>query len=308
MDLTFYYESRSDTATARIWMFVINSPGKTIIIGLPDIIEHFYYLFTEMVTSAKEDCRRIRRKEEREQTTNDDDSFRLIDLQLPIEGLEEPFIPWEDNPWVIAQEEIDTYDPCSFTGPLAYLTMSHEEAIENYFSLLDSHISPEFKEECPKVLDLMKSQLALDVFVPPTWTGIKAPPLEFQVRDDIPKFMKPAARPINPKIYEPAKKEFDRMLTYFYVKSESNIASPLVVAPKATAPWIRICGDYTPVNKYLLMPQHPMPNVRHAIVKCRQYKKSLDMDAANSYHQFPQTKELSELLSVQTPWGLFRPL
>ena len=217
-------------------MFIINSSGKTIIIGLPDIVVHFYYLFTEMVNIAREDYRRIQRKEEKGQLTNNISSLKPIDLQLPIEGLEEPFIPWEDNPWVIAQEEIDTYDPCSFTGPLAYLTMSHEEAIENYLSLLNSHISPEFMAECPKVLDLMKSQLALDVFVPTTWTGIKTPPLQFQVRNDLPKFMKPAARPINPKIYEPAKKEFDRMLTYFYVKSESNIASPLVVAPKATPP------------------------------------------------------------------------
>ena len=115
------YESRSDIAQARIWMFVINSSGKTIIIGSPDIIEHFYYLFTEMVNNAKDDCRRIRRNEERERTTNNVDTFRLIDLQLPIEGLEEPFIPWEDNPWVIAQEEIDTYDPCT-------LSLSHHES------------------------------------------------------------------------------------------------------------------------------------------------------------------------------------
>jgi hypothetical protein len=157
LDMTFYYDANSGTAQACVWMFIINSPGKTIIIGLPDIVVHFYYLFTEMVNIAREDYRRIQRKEEKGQLTNNVSSLKPIDLQLPIEGLEEPFIPWEDNPWVIAQEEIDTYDPCSFTGPLAYLTMSHEEAIENYLSLLNSHISPEFMAECPKVLDLMKS-------------------------------------------------------------------------------------------------------------------------------------------------------
>jgi hypothetical protein len=35
-----------------------------------------------------------------------------------------------------------------------------------------------------------------------------------------------------------------RMRTYFYVPSNSPIASPLVVAPKAAAPFIRHCGDY----------------------------------------------------------------
>ena len=62
-----------------------------------------------------------------------------------------------------------------------------------------------------------------------------------------------------------AKEEFDRMMKYFYVKSESPIASPLVVAPKATKQFIRICGDYRRVNKYLKMAQHVIPNVQHEL-------------------------------------------
>jgi hypothetical protein len=54
-------------------------------------------------------------------------------------------------------------------------------------------------------------------------------------------------------------------MSYFYVKSESTVASPLVVAPKATKPYIRMCGDYPGVNAYLKMPQHPMPNVRYEL-------------------------------------------
>ena len=128
------------------------------------------------------------------------------------------------------------------------------------------------------------------MFVPKTWTGIKTEPLVFGVLPGMPKHMKPKAKPINSRIYEPAKKEFDRMMTYFYVKSESTVSSPLVVAPKATKPYIRMCGDYPGVNVYLKMPQHPMPNVRYELEKCRRYIISLDMDATNSYHQFPLSK------------------
>ena len=186
--------------------------------------------------------------------------------------------------------------------------MTHEEALDEYRTLLETHISKEFKEAVPKVMDLMIGQMALDVFVPKTWTGIKTEPLVFGVLPGMPKHMKPKARPINPRIYEPVNKEFDRMMTYFYVKSESTVASLLVVAPKATKPYIRMCGDYPGVNVCLKMPQHPMPNVRYELEKCRRYIISLDMDTTNSYYQFPLSKESSELLSVQTPWGLFRPL
>jgi len=227
----------------------------------------------------------------------------VVDLQLPIEGLEEPFTPWLDNPWVMSIEEEETPDPCSFTGPLAYLSVTHEEALHNYMEILDKHISPETREDCPKMKEFLLSQQALDVFVPKTWTGIKCPPLDFQINPDMPKHMKPHARPISERIYEPAKKEFDRMCTYFYVKSDSPIASPLVIAPKATPPYIRICGDYVGVNKWLYMPQHPMPNVRHAITKCRKFKKSADCDATNSYHQFTLSLKLSLLLSVQNDMG-----
>ena len=38
------------------------------------------------------------------------------------------------------------------------------------------------------------------------------------------------------------------MHTLFYAPSASTIASPLVVAPKATAPFIRLCWDYRQIR------------------------------------------------------------
>ena len=64
--------------------------------------------------------------------------------------------------------------------------------------------------------------------------------------------MKPNARPIYPKLFEHFKKEFDRLLSSMYVRCDGPVASPLVIAPKATAPFIRFCGDYQAVNKFIL--------------------------------------------------------
>ena len=63
------------------------------------------------------------------------------------------------------------------------------------------------------------------------------------------------------KLYDNAKKEFQRLMIYMYEPSDSPIASCLVIAPKATAPFIRFCGDYVEINKYIVIGQYPIPNV-----------------------------------------------
>jgi hypothetical protein len=311
LNMSFFSPLSNKKITKTIKMLLINAPGKTIIIGLPDIVDHYYDLFLEMIKAAKNDLTLAYENKKSIKTfdsINLRNNFNEVDLKLPIEGLEEPFVPWKDNPWVISPEELLTPEPCSFTGPLAYLSVSHDEAVKDYHELLKTHISEEFREAAPKLMELMQSDLALEVFVPKTWMGVNAPPLKFETLPGMPTHMKPAARPINKRIYDSAKTEVDRMLTYFYVESDSPIASPLVVAPKATKPFIRICGDYTNVNKWLKMPQIPMPNVKHEIQKCSQFTIYLDLDAANSYHQFKLDLATSLLLSVQTVWGLLRPL
>ena len=97
------------------------------------------------------------------------------------------------------------------------------------------------------------------------------------------------------------------MRTYFYETSTSPIASPLVIAPKATAPFIRLCGDYRPVNPYVSVPQEPIPHVQQAIAKAAGFTIFVDLDMTNSFHQIPIDFPSSNLLSVSTPWGLFRP-
>ena len=69
------------------------------------------------------------------------------------------------------------------------------------------------------------SDLCVDRFVPKEWTGIQGfPPLDLQVKDDFPAFHKVRSRPINPRLYRHAKKEFERLTAYMYRHSTSTRA------------------------------------------------------------------------------------
>jgi len=54
----------------------------------------------------------------------------------------------------------------------------------------------------------LQSELFFDWFAK-EWTGILGfPPLDLQVREDFPPFDEVMSRPINPRLYQHAKKEF----------------------------------------------------------------------------------------------------
>ena len=217
--------------------------------------------------------------------------------------------PWSMPLDEIAPEESLTPDPTSFPDDiLAYLSTSPAEARAAYITDLQTHVTPAIREACPDIMDLLTSALALDVFVPTTWTGINMTPYHLEIKPGLPDYIKAHTRPIREALYRDAKNEFERMRTYFYVPSNSTIASPLVVAPKATAPFIRLCGDYRPINPYVWIPQEPIPNVQQSIMKAAGWKVFVDLDMTNSFHQIPIDDPSSALLSVSTPWGLFRPL
>jgi hypothetical protein len=216
--------------------------------------------------------------------------------------------PWSRPIDAIAPEELDTPDPTSFPDDiLSYLSTTHEEARNIYISDLDTHVTNEMRDNCPQIMALLKSQLAYDVFLPAKWAGIRMPPYHLEIKPGMPDYMKARSRPVRPALYQDAKTEFDRMQTYFYEKSTSPIACPLVVAPKATAPYIRLCGDYRDINPYICISQEPIPHVQQSLAKAAGWNVFVDLDMTNSFHQIPLDDVSSNLLSVSTPWGLFRP-
>ena len=178
-------------------------------------------------------------------------------------------LPWSKPIDSIAPEELETPDPTSFPDDiLTYMTISAEEARNIYLTDLDTHVTSEIREACPHITSLLTSQLALDVFVPSDWKEIDMPPYH------LPDHLRSRSRPVREALYEDARIEFQRMRQYFYENSTSPIASPLVIAPKATAPFIRLCGDYRLVNPYVNIPQEPIPHVQQSLAKAAGWKYS----------------------------------
>jgi len=245
----------------------------------------------------------------------EDDRIENIVAQLEVcaENQAIQLLPYElANPWTevpkYCEEELETPDPLAMGEDiLHFMEMSVEDSRKEYYDMMPSHVSEGMKTKLPKVLDLLGKPRHVETFAPSEWTGLKVTPVVMETVGTMPKEMKPRARPIREQLYANAKKEYERLRAYFYVPSESSIASPLVIAPKATAPFIRFCGDYREINKYIKIPQQPIPIVKHELTKAAKFKVYVDLDMANSFHQIPLSDEFSNLLSVQTPWGLVRP-
>ena len=94
--------------------------------------------------------------------------------------------------------------------------------------------------------------------------------------------MCPHRRNISPKLIENAKAKFFRLKQYIYVNSESHIASPLVIAPKATFPFIRLCVDYRVINKYIKCPTDAIPYPLKKIQDAQKFLYFCDIDMTNS--------------------------
>ena len=288
--------SSSSRKIAKVDFCVMSMPGMDAIIGLPDILNIYLDIFVDILESG------------RYQKGTARDSFHLTELEDLERRHSDLEMPWKEQLDETPLEELETEDPCSFTGPLYYLSKPHVEVVEEYFQMFDEHISPEWRNE-PALLELLQSPEAVQVFVPSEWKGINGfDPVTFEFKEDMPKVHRSASRPVNMRIFQDARVEFERMCTYMYVDSDSPIASPLVVAPKATKPFIRLCGDYRWVNQYVKTAQYYIPHVMKELEKAAGYTFFIDLDLTNAFHQIVLSKETSEVLSVTTPWGLKRPV
>ena len=261
--------------TADLNFIVWSMPGMDIIIGLPDITDFYKEKLVQMISTMKME---------------------------PGDTIQ-----WSHGVNEESEEESNTEVPCSFTEALNFMEVSYEESVDIYINSLDSHIGDNLKTS-KRLNTILHSKEAMGVFVPKEWTGIKGfPNLDLKFKPNFPDMHRIRSRPINPKLYEHAKKEFDRLSQYMYKESVSPWASPLVIAPKATAPFIRFCGDYRWLNEMVVLPQAYIPHVQHEIEKAMGFSVFLDIDMTNSFHQLILSEETSRRLAVQTPWGLVEP-
>jgi hypothetical protein len=276
--------SNKFVGSARFW--ILKSCSHDMIVGLPAILTDYLQLHKDMLESAFSAGSR------------GPSQLNLIEGDIKQ--------PWSVQQETEAPEDLDTPLPCSFSWVLHYMEMSHDDALKEYHDLLDTHVDKEFSAATP-ILQLLRDE-GVKAFVPQNWDGIKGiPPIELRWKDGLPASLKPRARPVNPRLFEDAQREFNRLLKYFYEPSTSPHASCLVIAPKATSPYIRFCGDYVTINSFIETPHTPIPRVQHALERIMQFSIFLDFDLANSFHQFRLGPITSGRLSVQTPWGQVQP-
>ena len=278
--------------------FVLDMKSNDIIVGLPALTGRLYPFMQALLEKANLD------------KTKDDETNEIhlnaLDLNSSFPKQNETTYPWTKVPEEPAPEDEETELPVNFGEPLEFLGKSREEAIQDYKDLLKVRVSDELKDNTG-IIDYLHT-VAVDAFVPSNWTGVKGiPPLRLVWKDTLPAKMKPRARPINPRLWECSEKEFRRLCGYFYEASRSPWASCLVVAPKATPPYIRFCGDYVEVNKHMEVGNYTIPNVKHELAKIIDFPLYMDIDLTNAFHQIPLHPETSAKLSIQTPWGQYQP-
>ena len=108
--------------------------------------------------------------------------------------------PWANGEDGAAPEDEETDLLVNFGKALTFLGKSREEAVQEYLGLLGMHVSPEMKAKT-SILDYLKEEEVVQVFVPTEWTGIQGIALlKVEWKDTLPPFMKPKARPINPRL------------------------------------------------------------------------------------------------------------
>jgi hypothetical protein len=137
------------------------------IVGLPAIIGELYDYFKDMLSKARILADKMIHIE------NQQSISRVISVNLNSVVILEPgqmLEPWQYPVIAPAPEETLTVEPVNFSYALHYLEIGHEEAVKEYLSLLDEHVSPAMKANTD-IMHLMKNK-GLKVFVPTNWDGI----------------------------------------------------------------------------------------------------------------------------------------
>lgn len=182
-----------------------------------------------------------------------------------------------------------------------------EAAKAEFLQQTPTHVSKEMLDSTP-IYQLI-TEKGEKVWVPWNWEGVYHQLLiEFDWLPDTPQSHRVLPSQINPRKLDNVNKELDRLEHYHIRPSTSGWSSPIVAADKKTPPYVRICGDYTYVNKFIINPSRPIPNIPHELAKIQGHKYFADIDWANAFHQFRLGPKTSKMLALQTHRGLYEPV
>ena len=156
------------------------------------------------------------------------------------------------------------------------------DQLADYCTLLDTHITAEFEAAVPIRQFMLDEGIEVFTSMQMNWDGIQGIELfELDWKEDTPAVLKPTCRTIKKAIYEVAEKEFNRLRGYLLFPSDSPVCSNIVVASKATPPYVRLCGDYVRINEYIRKGHYPIP----LIDRIQDYDIYADIDFKNAFYQ-----------------------
>ena len=132
MGTVSFIDNNNNNISANINLVVHDMPGMDIIIGLPDISQHFIPLLNEMLTQDTQSIANI---------INDsiDNDTSLPDA--PPNGYD----VWSSATEEGSEEEVNTEVPSSFSAYLNFMEMCREDALDLYNNDLANHIGPMLK-------------------------------------------------------------------------------------------------------------------------------------------------------------------
>lgn len=304
--------------------FVVPGLGNQIIVGRKALLQPpLLKFFISILTQISDEVDERLALEYNKSLENDIDTLHVITPFCPVK--ERSDLKWDPSlfstpvedtivePWTIppdiCPEDESTPLPVLFPDDIIYfMETTVEQSRQEHCDMLNDHISKEFIQACPEVIDFLQSDVALDVFAPREWKGIKVDPIELEFHPDIHKLKPKRPRPIRMNMLDNVKKELDRLGKYMLADSKSAVVSPMTVAPKTTEPFLRICGDYKDANTYVVINYYHIPKPEEEIKKASAFRIYIDLDLANSFHQLRLGELTSLLLSVSTPFGPKRPL
>ena len=181
---------------------ILKGGAKDMIIGLNSLCSKFFEFFVESLRGVSED------QQQSESAVNSVEKIVIHEAGspfIPPEGVDPKKVLYRSDTLpgtevefsfgdtTEAPEEALIPDPCSFTDSLSYMEKSVEESETEYLRDMPSIVSKEFAESTD-VLNLLRTK-GLRVFVPNNWEGIRDLVVDLSFREDMPKRMKPRARP-----------------------------------------------------------------------------------------------------------------
>ena len=159
--------------------------GVSAILGLPDILNGFLDIFIDLLETSGP-------------IKSSRPSLYMLNLEELKDKYPETIDSWTEPAEEMSPEAAELDDMHTFSMPLYYLTKPYDEMLADYHSLLETHISPEWKQD-QRLMDVLTSEKALKVFLPREWTGIKGiDPIELDFSPEMPTTHRPKVLPINP--------------------------------------------------------------------------------------------------------------